>query len=178
MCKDWVGGQGSSEPGWDLGPFPVVCAPGHTSQATKYKETKKNCLHAQLRQIMDNKIKRDQNPNCHFWRVRNKSRVLCMPPAHSTTSGWADHLSHPSSLTPEHTLPSLHVRNKLVHPTLLQWAGKQGNLLSVLVPPCCSRDPNKASSEFLVWPLVNFYWLRRPTASCGRDWWWKQGPML
>ena len=33
--------------------------------------------------------------------------------------------------------------------------------LFVLAAPCCSRDPNKALPEFLVWSLINFYWLRR-----------------
>ena len=32
----------------------------------------------------------------------------------------------------------------------------QGKLF-VLAPPCCSRDPNKALPEFLIWPLINFY---------------------
>ena len=29
-------------------------------------------------------------------------------------------------------------------------------------PPCWHKGPNKALPEFLVWPLINFYWLRRP----------------
>ena len=38
---------------------------------------------------------------------------------------------------------------------------KQGNLLLVPTPLCCSGDPNKALPEFLVWSLIKFYWLRR-----------------
>ena len=39
---------------------------------------------------------------------------------------------------------------------------KQGKLLLVFTPSCCSKNPNKALPEFLAWPLINFYWLRRP----------------
>ena len=34
----------------------------------------------------------------------------------------------------------------------------------VLTPTCWSRGPSKALPEFLVMPLINFYWLRRPRA--------------
>ena len=33
--------------------------------------------------------------------------------------------------------------------------------LFVLPTPCCSGNPNKALPEFLVWSLINFYWLKR-----------------
>ena len=53
------------------------------------------------------KIQKDQKPNCYFWGARNENRMLKVEagywacPLHSTPSkGWADHLSHPSSLTP------------------------------------------------------------------------------
>ena len=39
----------------------------------------------QLGQIMNNKIQKDQKPNCHFWGVEGKIRVLHIIPAHSTT---------------------------------------------------------------------------------------------
>ena len=108
----------------------------------------------QLGQIMDNKIQKDQTPNCHFWRAGSKNRVsgakvgYCACPLHSTLpKRWADHLSHPSNLTPGPT------------PTLTPlWGSEQGKLLLVFAPPCCSRGPNKALPKFLVWPLINFYW--------------------
>ena len=42
--------------------------------------------------------------------------------------------------------------------------GRAGNLWFALAPSCCSRGPNKAVPEFLVWPLTinNIYWLRKP----------------
>lgn len=36
---------------------------------------------------------------------------------------------------------------------------KLGHLLLVLAPLCCSTSPSKALSEFLIWPLMNLYWL-------------------
>ena len=53
----------------------------------KLYETKNNCMHVQLGQILDNNIQRDQKPNCDFWRAGSKSRVLSMPPAYSTAKG-------------------------------------------------------------------------------------------
>ena len=69
-------------------------------------------------------IKRPKKPNCHFLMsheqkqgVGSKSRVLCMPSAHSTTKGWTNHLSHPSSATPwTHSYRCPHIRNELASP--------------------------------------------------------------
>lgn len=60
----------------------------------KYKGLKIT-VGAQLGQIVDNKIHRDQKPNCHFSGVRNKSRVLFITPR-----GCADLLNTP--LQPRH----------------------------------------------------------------------------
>lgn len=86
--------------------------------------------------------------------VRSKSNGLCMPAA-LNTSGWANHLSQPSGLTPDTLLLLPHLRNQL---TLTQGASKQGNLLLVFIPSCCSRSPNKPLPAFLIWPLINFCW--------------------
>ena len=112
-------------------------------------------MHAQLGQIMDNKIQRDTKPSCCIWRAGSKSRVLCMPLYSTPPKEWAKHLSHPSSLTPGRT-PTLTPYREPVCPSL---ESEQGNLLLVLAPHWCSRGPNKALPEFLVWPLINFYWL-------------------
>ena len=56
-------------------------------------------MHVQLGQIMKNKIQKDQKPNCHFWGLGSKSRVLCMIPDAAPLRGWADPLSHPSTPT-------------------------------------------------------------------------------
>ena len=72
--------------------------------------TKNNHVHAQLGQILDQKIQRDQKTQLPLLKgleqkqgVGSKSRILSVPPALSTTKGWADYLSHPSSQTPRHT---------------------------------------------------------------------------
>ena len=43
----------------------------------------------------------------------------------------------------------------------IQGASKQENLLFVLTPLCYSGSPSKALPELLVWPLVNFYLLKK-----------------
>lgn len=61
--------------------------------------------------------------------VQSRSRVLHLPPAHSTTS---------ATLRPEpwHTLPSRHVRKSRGPPP--QRVSQQGNLLFVLAPPAAA----------------------------------------
>ena len=83
-----------------------------------------------------------------------KAGVLCMLPAHSITEGWAEHLSHPFDITPGCTA-TLTPCKEPVH--LDSRSKQQGNLLLVFPAPWCSRGPNKAFPEFLVWPLINIY---------------------
>ena len=90
----------------------------------------------------------------------------CARPLHTTPpKGWADHLSHPASLTPGHT-PTLTPYKEPALPHS-RGASKEGNLLLVPTPHCCSRSSNRALSEFLVWPLINFYLLTRPRTLVG-----------
>ena len=64
--------------------------------------TKNNCMHAQLRQILDKRHKETKKPNCFFQRGWSKSSISIPP------KGWAKHLSHlscqisgqPPTLTP------------------------------------------------------------------------------
>ena len=88
----------------------------------------------------------------------NKSSALSTP-AHKTFSKWGSHLSHASSPTTEHT-PAFTPFKDQAQPS--PGASKQENGLFVLTPACCSRGPIKAWPEFLVWPLMNFYRLRKP----------------
>ena len=79
------------------------------------------------------KIQRNQNPQLpHFLRSLEQKQGVGrknMPPAHTTTYWVSNHLSHPSSLTPGHTL------------TLTLYKGQawevsgQENLLFALDPP-------------------------------------------
>ena len=118
---------------------------------TRYKETKKT--QPPLLKSRENKQ-----------GVGSKGRVLRMPPALNTTKA----VGHPPKPAlqpnPGHT-PTL---TPYKEPAWSPWeVSKHGNLLLVFAPLCCSRDPNKAFPEFLVWPLINFYWLRRPRTLVG-----------
>ena len=110
--------------------------------------TKNNCVHAQLGQIMNN-------------RIQNRPKPHPAPPR-----GYLGHLIHPSGLTPGPT-PSLTPLRESAHTPS---ASKQGNLLLVFAPPApphCIKGPSKALPEFLIWPLTNFYWLRKPRTLVG-----------
>ena len=110
----WIGTYTiGSETGWDLGPFAAVLASGHSlleqQNTKKLYGTKNNCVHAQLGQILDKRYKKTKKAQLPLLKtqkqkhgVGSKSRVLCVPPARTTTKRWTDHLSHPSSLTPGH----------------------------------------------------------------------------
>ena len=82
-----------------------------------------------------------------------------MIPAHSTTKGvgrppkqllWLELLPISSTLTP------------FQGPASSPSGSEQENLLLVFTSLCCSRSPSKALSEFLVWSLINFFWLKSP----------------
>ena len=78
-----------------------------------------------------------------------------MIPACGITRGWVDHLSHPSGPTPG-PAPTLNSFEGPTHPLL---DSKQGKLL-VFAPSSCSASPSKALPEFLICPLISFYWLK------------------
>ena len=113
------------------------------------------------------RYQKTKKPRWHFWRAGRKNRVLGAKaedwacPLHSAPiKQWASHLSHPSGWTPG-PAPTLPPYKEPAHH--LNSGSDQGQLTAlVLAAPCCSRGPNKAFSEFLFWPLINFYWLKRP----------------
>ena len=108
-----------------------------------------------------NNTKRPKNPAAAFEEPREKAGY-CAHPLHTTSpKGWANHLNHPFGLTPGHT-PTLTPYKEQAHPPSQGASKQRGDLLCVLTPPCCSRGPSKGLPEFLVWPLIGFYWLRRP----------------
>ena len=100
---------------------------------------------------MDNKIQKDQK-NATFEESAAKARY-CVCPLHTPPpKGWANHLSHPSALTPEHT-PTLTSKKEPTHPT--SESGAKELICSHSL--CCSKSPNKALLEVLVPPLINLY---------------------
>ena len=99
-------------------------------------------MHARFEQIINqNRTANPEEPGANT--------MLHMHPAHGSTQRVADDRVT-STLTP-YKEPSA---------PLPQATRKQLSL--VFAPSCCSRIPNKASPEFLVWPLLNFCWLRGP----------------
>ena len=110
-----------------------------------------------LVEIVDNKIQKDQNPNCHLRRAGAKNRVpgakagYCTSPLHTTPGNTqANHLSQSCSLTP----PPTPWKEPAHHPSPSPPPRANKGTCYLF---CCSRDPNKALPEFLVCPLINFY---------------------
>lgn len=93
----------------------------------------------------------------YFWgKSRSKSRVLCVPPALNATKG----VGRPprTCLQPDAgPIPTSSPSPSLSSHTS---GSKLGCLLFSLPPTRCSRGPHRALPEFLVCPLINFYWLR------------------
>ena len=90
-------------------------------------------------------------PHCKYILYHLNQGSPSTPP-----EGRANHLSYSSGLNPGHTPTPC---KEWAWPP--EWVSAQGNSLLVLAPTCCSRGPSKALPEFLVWPLVDFYWLRK-----------------
>ena len=127
-----------------------------------------------------NDTKRPKNPAAAFEEPRDKQGTAHSPLHTTSPKGWTNHLSHPFGLTPGHT-PTFTPYKEQAHP-LTQGASKQrADLLCVLTPPCCSRVPSKGLPEFLVWPLIDFYWLRRPwtlVGNTGTEAFWKASRIM
>ena len=116
-------------------------------------------MNAQLGQILDK-----------WYKETKKTQIpLLKKPGEKVADHWAcpstQHLlkvgepPKPPSQTTEHTPTFTPFKDKAQPPP---GASKQENGLFVLTPACCSRGPIKAWPEFLVWPLMNFYRLRKP----------------
>lgn len=141
---------------WD--PLLHCCEPCRWTHLFLRNKTKKknlygfksNCTHASVKVNSVQKMQRDQKLQLPFLKgLEKKQGVRCKSRANPCTqhhirggqttqeTPWAPCLDSP--------LPSPHRRNKLVP---YQGVSKQGTLLFVLIPLCCSRRPNKASPEF------------------------------
>ena len=154
-----------TEKGWDMEPFAagLQCLPLDTSlleqqniNTKKLYETKNNCVHVQLEQMLDPKdtetnkqtkkpIATSEKPGAKARGQEQRQSATCAPCTQGT-EGVINHQSHSSGLTPGHN-PTLTPHKEWAHPP--QGSGKQ-SLLFVLTPSCCSRDPNKALPEFLL----------------------------
>ena len=82
-----------------------------------------------------------------------------------TCKGWANHLSYP--LSPSHwSGPAL---TSFKAPAYPPSENKQGHLFHVFPPLWYNVSPDKALPEFLVWPFINFYWLKSPRRLVGNS---------
>ena len=160
-----VGAQRSRD---RLGPFAAGHAPGqHLSSskknAKKWCGTKKNSMHEQLGQILDQKKTETKKPNCHFWRAWSKNKVLGAKAGYLDMAPCTHHRLRGGQTTeatpPAWPLdtPPLHIKNNLA--LLQREQASKGACCSHPSAQSCGRVPSKALPEFLVWPLVNFYWL-------------------
>ena len=78
------------------------------------KKKKKDCMHAQLGQIMDNKTQKDQrNPTATSKELGAKAGYCTCPLLTAQLKGWANHLGYPSGLTPGPTLTLTPMRSQL-----------------------------------------------------------------
>ena len=74
-------------------------------------------------------------------------------------------MSRPPKPPLDTLLPLPHIRNNLT----LTSGSELTRVVCSLTPLCCSRGPIKDLPEFLVWPLITFYWLRRPRILLGNN---------
>lgn len=102
-------------------------------------------------QIMDNNVRKDQNPNCCFQKTRkqkqcfgSKNWILHIHPTLSTTKGQAIYANTSASFfdTP---LSSCHIRNQIILPTS---GSRQSKHLFSLTPDAAGA-PIKSYLNFL-----------------------------
>ena len=130
-----VGFQLASGFWWDrLGPGTLCCNACtwiNISSSNKIQRNNKGlkittCMYSGGKLWMK-RYQRTKKHNCHFWRARSKSRVLCMPLALTTTIGvgktpkpplqpkpWTHPYSHPIQETSSH-LPPWGAREPVIH---------------------------------------------------------------
>ena len=117
-----------------------------------------------LASLQVRKTKLKQKPNRHSGELQAKNlkcRKQKQGTAHTPCTqhhkGWANCLSHLSSPTPAHTPTFTPSMEGMSLPPLRESASKG----TYFFASSCSqhRSPSKPLLEFLVWSLVNFYWL-------------------
>lgn len=105
---------GDTEIGWDLVPFPAVLDLNRCmlqqQNANKCTRNETACMYSwRMLTAWITRYKKTQTNTCYFWRIRSKNGVTgvkagnCACNLHSIPpKGWARHLNHLTSLTPEH----------------------------------------------------------------------------
>lgn len=106
------------------------------------KVTASNCKHDQLGQIMNNKIQKDQTPNCHFLGARSRSRVRHQQGGQAIQ---ATPLAQPLDPPLPSPFKGPAPWERLRHPPVLSAS-----------PSLVQHEPQETLPELLVWPLNNF----------------------
>ena len=154
MVKRWTDYLQPLETGWNLRPL-LQCL--HLEKHLLQQQIQRNDKGWKISVCMHNWVK--------LWKTRYKKtkkpkqrQVLCLIPAHSTTQRVGRPPKAPLWPWPTHLPPSLPC---LRDQTALPFQGvSMGTCYLFSFPSCYSRGPIKASPAFLVWPLINFCWLK------------------
>ena len=153
--------------GWDLGPGTLCCSACTWTNVSSSNIIQRNYTGLKITACMGSwdklgttRYKKTKNPTATSEEPRAKAKYCAWALHTAPPRGWADHLTTPPARPLDPPLPSPHIRNQLSLPSPAE--SKQGKLLLVFTPLCCSTSPNKDLPEFLVWLLINFCWLRRP----------------
>ena len=109
---------------------------------------------------MDKRYKKDQKDQLPLLKSREQKQGTAHAPSaqHHQKGGQATPPAWPLD-TP---LPSPHVRNQLGSPLPSPRPGEQvskGNCYLFSLPAAAAGSPINPCNEFLVCPLINFYWL-------------------
>ena len=102
--------------------------------------------------------KKTQNPVANSEEPWAKAECFSCSLHTASPRWWVVYLSHSSGPTPRSTS----------HPPLI-WGtssltsgSELGNAVTYVHAPLLQQGPIKVLPKFLVWPVINFYWLRRP----------------
>ena len=93
---------------------------------------------------MNNEIFKKGHKPTALLSCQGKSRIPCMIPAHSTTKGWADHLSNTSRLTHGPTL----VVTPFMEPISPSQGGRYGTYYLFSLPLTAAPASTKPCMEF------------------------------
>ena len=127
-----------SEIGWAPGTLCCHACTG-TNISKETSRTKNNCMHVQLRQIMDHKGQKGHNPRATSKCQEQRQGILhsmCMIPAHGTTKGVGRPPKPPLWPHPP-SIPTLTSFKGPAHPSL---GSQQGNLFLALTLLGCSTN--------------------------------------
>lgn len=108
-----------------------------------------------------NKIQKGPKPNCQFWGVWSKTRVLPMRPAQSATKEWAN---HQSTLQPDPWTWSCLCPPPISRPSSRALREQAKAPVTCFTFSGGNRSPNKDLPAF---SLINFHRLRSPRTLAG-----------